>query len=222
MVCYEKIVTREEITRIRKRLANYTLKILHDEGLYRHLYCYWADDPYGAGNCSFHVYTAPYTITIMGDWMDAYTLYRDEDMLDFCNITGTEYTYWAEKLQNRAARDSIRTIDEHLFWEEATNHLKTYTGYSPDEQAAIIEQAQDAIIFDEVYAHPITQLLDTDFELPTTAENGDWNGYETIHADDIFDYEGSFGEHYTHEWIRTCEALRWAANTYWEQQKKAK
>lgn len=214
MIQYEPNVTPDDINHIRERLNKYTLSIHHDDGLYRHLHCYWEDDPYGANNCSFHVYTAPYTITIRGDWMDAYTLNRDEDMLDFCNITGTEYTYWAEKIQNRVARDSLRAIDEHRFWEELANYLKTYTDYSPDEQAELIEQAHDTITFDEVYPHPITQLMDTRFELSTTAENGDWNGYFCFPGSDIFDGETSFGEHYTHEWIRTCEALRWTANTY--------
>ena len=209
MIRYEPTVTPDYINHIRERLNKYTLDILHDDGLYRHLHCYWRDDPYGANNCSFHVYTAPYVITITGDWMSAYTLSRNEDMLDFCNITGSEYVYWAEKLQNRAARDSIRAIDEHLFWEELANYLKTYTDYSPDEQAELIE-----IIFDPVYAHPITQLMDTQFELPATAKNGDLNLYRTIDAYDIFDGEMLFGEHYSHEWIRTCEALRWTANTY--------
>lgn len=217
MTIYEPHVTPDDINRIRERLNKYTLECLHDDGLYRHLHCYWKDDPYGANNCSFHVYTAPYMITIMGDWMDAYTLCRDKDMLDFCNITRSEYMYWAGKLQNRAARASIRAIDEHLFWKELADYLKICTDYSPGEQAAIIEQAHDAIIFDEAYAHPITQLMDTDFELPTTAENGDWNGYKTIPASDIFDCECSFGEYYSHEWIRTCEALRWTANTYKKQ-----
>lgn len=47
MPIYEPHVTPDDINHIRKHLNKCTLNILHDDGLYRHLHCYWKDDPYG-------------------------------------------------------------------------------------------------------------------------------------------------------------------------------
>lgn len=147
MINYEPTVTKGDIHRIRQRLDQYTMDILHDDGLYRHLRCYWDTDPYGANNCSFQVYTAPYTITILGDWMGAYTLCQDEDMLDFCNITGTEYAYWAVKLQNTGAHNTVVAIDENKFLSDAERYLRE-ADYGDDQREAIIEQIEDNIVFD--------------------------------------------------------------------------
>lgn len=76
MVYFEKEVTVADTVRIKERLAHYVMNILHDDGLYRHLHCYWPDDPYGANNCSFQVLTAPGSVTIYGDWMSAHEWIR--------------------------------------------------------------------------------------------------------------------------------------------------
>lgn len=203
---YEKQVTEQDIQRIKDRLAKYQLEILHDDGLYRHLYYSWPSDPYGRNNCSFHVITAPNTVTIYGDWMNAYTLHREPDMLrDFLNVSRVDYSYWAEKLDMANKHNSIKSIDEELFMREVEEYLNEY--YDDDEEKAenYLEQIRDIIQFDSAYAHPITQLLDIKF----------WEtDYSDTNATDIFDYEDTFGEHYTHEWVRVCLALQWAANTY--------
>ena len=91
MVYYEPRVTQADKDHITHRLSKYVMDIRHDHELYRHLHCYWPDDPIGPNNCSFDVITAPGSITIYGDWMSAFTLrrYGDQDMLlDFCNDKG--------------------------------------------------------------------------------------------------------------------------------------
>lgn len=202
---YEKQVTRQNIQNIKDRLAKYQLEILHEDGLYRHLYCSWPDDPYGHGNCSFHVITAPNTVTIYGDWMNAYTLHREPDMLrDFCSVNHVDYQYWAEKLDMANKHNTIESVSEELFVQEVSEWLDE-SGYDAETRIHYLQQIQDAIQFDPAYAHPMAQLLDIKF----------WEtDYSDTNATDIFDYEDTFGEHYTHEWVRTCLALQWAANTY--------
>ncbi|WP_455951405.1 hypothetical protein [Arcanobacterium haemolyticum] len=203
---YEKQVTRQDIQNIKDRLAKYQLKILHEDGLYRHLYCSWPDDPYGQGNCSFHVITAPNTVTIYGDWFNAFTLKRNEDMLkDFCNSKYADIDYWAEKLQLSNKREVIRSVSEEKFFEEVERYFNEVYFDDPELVEDFMEQIRDHIQFDEYYGHPQIQLQEM------ILEDGYDGSYST--GDELFSGQ-SFGEQYTHEWVRVCLALQWAANTY--------
>lgn len=57
MVYYEPRVTQADKDHITHRLSKYVMDIRHDHELYRHLHCYWPDDPIGPNNCSFDVIT---------------------------------------------------------------------------------------------------------------------------------------------------------------------
>ena len=46
MVYYEPRVTQADKDHITHMLSKYTMDIRHDHELYRHLHCYWPDDPY--------------------------------------------------------------------------------------------------------------------------------------------------------------------------------
>lgn len=216
MVYYEPRVTQADKDHITHRLSKYVMDIRHDHELYRHLHCYWPDDPIGPNNCSFDIITAPGSITIYGDWMRAFTLrrYGDQDMLrDFCDDTGIAISYWAEKLDmnEHTKNAAIMAIDTDAFFEDVERSLTQWLiegGFSPDEVDPLINGIREDVSFDES-KHPFAQLLDLSIEHP--GELPDMNPED---ASNIFDPTYVPGEHYTLEWVRTCMALQWAARTY--------
>nr|DAV25962.1 MAG TPA: hypothetical protein [Caudoviricetes sp.] len=216
MVYYEPCVTQTDKDHIAHRLSKYIMDIRHDHELYRHLHCYWPDDPIGPNNCSFDVITAPGSITIYGDWMRAFTLrrYGDQDMLlDFCDTKELAIGYWAEKLDmNEHAKNSaIMAIDTDAFFEDVEESLTQWLieeGFSPDEVDPLMNGIREDVSFDESN-HPFAQLLDLSIDHPS--ELPDPNPED---ASNIFDSAYIPGEHYTLEWVRTCMALQWAAQTY--------
>ena len=64
---------------------------------------------------------------------------------------------------------------------------------------------REAISFEDS-RHPFEQLLDVPFYPDPYSYSEDMR--------DIIDPENTPGEHYTLEWVRTCMALQWAAQTY--------
>lgn len=215
MVYYEPRVTQADKDHISDRLSKYVMDIRHDHELYKHLHCYWPDDPIGPNNCSFDVITAPGSITIYGDWMRAFTLrrYGDQDMLlDFCNTKELAIGYWAEKLdmEPQAKNAAITAIDTDVFFEDVKESLTQWLieNERPHNDSTVdhsMNDIRDDISFDDS-RHPFEQLLDSAIYVDP------YSYYED--ANNIFDPEDVPGEHYTLEWVRTCMALQWAAQTY--------
>lgn len=230
MVYYEPRVTQADKDHITHRLSKYVMDIRHDHELYRHLHCYWPDDPIGPNNCSFDVITAPGSITIYGDWMRAFTLrrYGDQDMLrDFCNDTGIDISYWAEKLNmnEHTKNAAIMAIDTNAFFEDVKESLTQWfieEGVTPnhDNLDPVMNGLREDVSFDDA-KHPFNQLLDLSIDHPVQISPNSNPAYDCILPDpnpedacNIFDPENVPGEHYTLEWVRTCMALQWAARTY--------
>lgn len=222
MVQYEPNVQQTDKDRINDRLSRYMMDIRHDDDRYRHLHCYWPDDPIGPGNCSFDVITAPNSITIYGDWMRAFTLRYPHSintvdmLLDFCNTKELNIAYWAEKLDMapHAKNAAITAIDTDAFFEDVKESLTQWfieEGATPtdDNLNPTINGLREDISFDEAN-HPFAQLLDLSIDHPDEILP-DPNPED---ARNIFDLENVPGEHYTLEWVRTCMALQWAAQTY--------
>ena len=230
MVYYEPRVTQTDRDLITNRLSHYVMKIHHDCGPYRHLRCYWPDDPIGPNNCSFDVITAPGSITIYGDWMRAFTLrrYSDRDMLlDFCDTQEPNIAYWAEKLDMDASTKeaAITGIDTDAFFEDVKESLTQWfieEGVTPnrDNLDPVMNGLREDVSFDDA-KHPFTQLLDLSIDHPIQISPNSNPAYDCILPDpnpedacNIFDPKNVPGEHYTLEWVRTCMALQWAARTY--------
>lgn len=100
----------EVADRFRQDTANHELKILHDDGLHRHLLLrnprsseYW-----------FEIVTWPGSLTIRGDVGDGYTFSRERDMFPFFRneYGGINPHYWAEKLGG--GRRSVKEYSENL------------------------------------------------------------------------------------------------------------
>ena len=216
MVQYEPKVQQADKDRIGDKLSQYMMNIRHDVDQYRHLHCYLPDNPIEPGNCSFDVITAPHSVTIYGDWMRASTLrcYGGEPdmLLDFFNTKELNIAYWAEKLdmEPHAKNAAITAIDTEAFFEDVKKSITQWLiGNKLPHSDSIIDHSvndiRDDISFDDPM-HPFEQLLDSAIYV------GPHSYYED--ASNIFDPKGVPGEHYTLEWVKTCMALQWAAQTY--------
>lgn len=133
MVYYEPRVTQADKDYITLRLSQCVMKIRHDHGPYRHLRCYWPNDPIGSPYCHFDIITGLGAVTIYGNWMRTFTLrrYGDEDMLPgFCNTKELNIDYWAEKLDmKKQAKDAaITAIDTNAFFKDVENLIKVRPG----------------------------------------------------------------------------------------------
>lgn len=191
----------------RERLENYEIKVLHRDGVYRHLYCYWPDDPYGGFNYSFHVHTSPGIITILGDWCKAWTLKRETDMLrDFLN-TAPNPRYWAEKIQNPNARESVWESDYDCTKQWVHEYLAER--YEGETLAKVLSEVDWSIPYDE----PAIRVYDALEQFTFWDECEEYAPFE-----DVEDYPW---EVYTSEWLRVCEMLSWVAGKTVEYEKNS-
>ena len=191
----------EIIQRIRKQLEDYQIEVKHHDGVYRHLECY---DPERGWDRSFHVYTAPWTVTILGDWCCAYTLKREPDMLtEFLNRSKPNVGYWAEKVQNQTR---LKTVDYEFVKLCVFNYLDNWA-----------DGAIDAVTLDSC-KYELAEWIDIDdpllvehlrdWEFCYQDENGNLVDAEPFCS---LEYEDADWDVWTEEWIRVCELLRWTA-----------
>lgn len=186
----------------RKQLENYQIEVKHHDGVYRHLACY---DPEKGVDCSFHVYTAPWTVTILGDWCSAYTLKREQDMLtNFLNRSKPNVRYWAEKVQNRT---NLKTVE----FEFVKLCLFDWLDEWADEDIDV--ETLDRCKYD------LEQWIDIDDPLLIDHLQNWHFCYQDKNSGRIFKpepfynftYEDANWDVWTEEWIRVCELLRWTA-----------
>lgn len=186
----------------RKQLENYQVEVKHHDGVYRHLECY---DPERGGDCSFHVYTAPWIVTILGDWCEAYTLKREQDMLtEFLSTDEPNVRYWAEKVQNRT---SLETTEYEFVLRCLFDYLDNWA--DEDIDAATLDRCK----------YDLEQWIDIDDPLLIDHLSNwdlcyrDKDSGHVITAEPFytFDYEDAAWDVWTEEWIRVCELLRWTA-----------
>lgn len=186
----------------RQQLENYRVEVKHSDGVYRHLECY---NPERRWDCGFQVHTAPYTVTITGDWSYAYALRHMPDMLtEFLNTDEPQLGYWAEKVRNRA---ELKTVEYEFMLRYLFDWL--------EEQADEIMDAKTL----ERCKRELEKWIDTDEFFTVEYLNGWSFSYrekdtgclvtgEPFYA---FDYEDAEWDIWTAEWIRVCEMLRWTA-----------
>lgn len=191
----------EIIQETREQLEDYQIDVKHWDGVYRHLECY---SPGRGWDCSFHVYTAPCIVTILGDWCSAYTLRHMPDMLTkFLNRSKPNVSYWAEKVQNRT---NLKTTEYEFVLRYLFDYLNNWADHDmePDTLNNLKrEVAKMTDIDDPLF---IDNLSDLSF------------GYldrkgKPVHAQPFYnlDFEDVLWDIWTAEWIRVCELLRWTA-----------
>lgn len=192
----------EIIQRIRKQLEDYQIEVKHHDGVYRHLECY---DPERGWDRSFHVYTAPWTVTILGDWCCAYTLKREPDMLtEFLNRSKPNVRYWAEKVQNRT---NLKTTEYEFVLQYLFDWLDEWTDEDMDAETldrCKYELGEWVDIEDPLLIEHLGNWL----FMYQDAETGHLVKAEPFHS---FEWEDAAWDVWTEEWIRVCELLRWTA-----------
>jgi hypothetical protein len=103
--------------RFERETVKHEMRVLHDDGLYRHLRfrrpdhnAYW-----------FDLITWPGCLTFRGDFTTSYTFARLEDMFEFFRGKHINPDYWAEKLGG--GREGVRTYSAEVFEQRVKEYV---------------------------------------------------------------------------------------------------
>lgn len=152
-----------------KNTENHRLRILHDDGLYRHLRMQ-SDNEKGQPTVIWYwdIITWPGSLAIRGDVADGYIFTRDPDMLEFFSLHPDRY------------RDDAPMIDMH-YWAQklAYEHRSTATVY---DREVFLASVRDALsndstdpedLMDTARQHILTSLDEQAFaRLPDEEDPG--------------------------------------------------
>lgn len=152
-----------------KNTENHRLRILHDDGLYRHLRMQ-SDNEKGQPMAIWYwdIITWPGSLAIRGDVADGYIFTRDPDMLEFFSLHPDRY------------RDDAPMIDMH-YWAQklAYEHRSTATVY---DREVFLASVRDALsndstdpedLMDTARQHILTSLDEQAFaRLPDEEDPG--------------------------------------------------
>lgn len=208
-------INYNDVKAIRENLANYEMRVLHTNGVYRHLRFHSPTDPF-PGNCSFEVVTWPGHAWIGGDWCGGHTIAREPDMLtQFLNVTRISYDYWAEKMC--LTSDVPITRRSELAYEEwvrdtARDLVSDYSLAESDTQD-IIDAYMELIDPDHpnvVDWHKLETLGPLEFGVDDGAQD-----MVEVPLDISDAWELEFTE-YTYDFLVACEGLRFAAEKWAE------
>lgn len=141
----------------REESAGHQLKVLHDDGLYRHLRM---AEP-GTRMWSWDIVTWPGHLATSGDVADGYTFSREPDMIGFFGkekglrpyfsdgAPSIDFRYWAEKLQGEQ-RDTVKEYKHDLFVQYVKETLEDEKEYGEElSQERIDELVAEARGADE-------------------------------------------------------------------------
>jgi hypothetical protein len=169
----------------------HTLKVLKDDGLYRHLRISLKDTWY-------EIITAPNYLFFVGDMGD-YCFSRIEDMFAFHRKKGydkIDFSYWAEKIQ-MSCRDGIERFDTDQFISDIKYHYDI-TPECEEELRDACEESKDA--------------ADVLRDCEITYRN---DGGEVARLDLSDDYElFGAGQTYTYRYLWCCYAVVFAIHKY--------
>jgi hypothetical protein len=167
---------------------NHTMRVLRDDGLYRHLVF---RSPESSWSYWFEIVTWPGMLTINGD-MGTWTFHRLDDMFAFfrSNPDRDRHTinpsYWAEKLQAGASggRSHAQEYDEDTYRQLVTDLTKEYAqDLTPLAAAAFLADVKEKLLDKSEWDYPGTHsetarqaLADYHFEWTPPDELPDvWN-----------------------------------------------
>jgi hypothetical protein len=121
--------------------AEHRMRIVHDDGLYRHLRC----NAPGTWCYGYNVVTWPGYLSVNGDCGD-FTFSRVTDMFTFFRGDHINPDYWASKLPNRDAADGTRRYSRDLFVPRVMEWYTNHCEWEPDEDGSL-KQALDDQVF---------------------------------------------------------------------------
>ena len=197
-------------------LKNYKLKIIHDNGLYRHLCGYHRGDPYLEEYNEFYIVTAPNIVTIYGPWTNAYTFCGADD--DLFLTTFNKANIDVDDLVKKLAVDDS-ALNGYVYDTDLDYFLREVNLWLSDTLQDIPETADE--IFRQITigldpSNPNTlysQLMDMTF---TTYPSEGSSLPVIYYGHELFGdvLEPTAGRDYTPLWKRAVLALRWAAQKY--------
>jgi len=176
-------------------IKNHQMKILHDEGVYRHIRFKQPD----TGNMYFDLVTYPGYLVYSGDMGD-FSFSRTPDMFKFFNSKTINLGYWSEKLQSVDAQ-SAYSVDsngykewsEELFWENLTECLKAH--FEDDWQCKLTKYKEESCVDANIPYEAVNSVLGYDFG----AEFDFWEYSHTVYTFRI-------------QWA--LRAIRWGVEQY--------
>lgn len=143
----------------RVNTAEHELTILHDDGLYRHIYM---GKP-GTGFYRYELITWPGHLSVGGD-MDHYVFARVEDMFTFFRGHEINPHYWAEKVQD--GRERTKSYSDDLFEATVKEELKrlpvpNLNKRQREARAELLERIADGDAYHEYGARELLSDAET-------------------------------------------------------------
>jgi hypothetical protein len=207
---YEK-----QFARFNKEIAGHTVKVLRDDGLYRHLRCRRGDS-YCMG---FDIVTWPGYLSYTGD-MGCFVFTRLPDMFEFFRGRRSaivDRRYLAEKCVAKDKPDGIREYSEALFRAAIKERFDSYVAdheLTEAQAADLWEQIQDEVLPNgDNHQDAVRAAMDFRW---VPADEGHTRGWEVF--TDF--YEHRLEEFTTRFWW-CCYAVPWAIERYDEMHKAA-
>ncbi len=200
-----------------REIATHELRIIRDDGLYRHLRFKRPDTI----AYYFDIVTWPGHLAYSGD-MGCYVFQRIEDMLEFFRGHSPNPSYWSEKVQAADKPCGLEKFSQDRFRECIEDDLQQYIeGHYPapdapddetEEQRSFREDAirtLRAAVNDEVLA----RLQEDDSGMLALQAAMDFKD-ESLSAAPFTDFWEHRLSEYTHRFLWCCHALPWAVARY--------
>ena len=189
--------------RFAKEVSEHEMKVLHDDGLYRHLLFKRPDSSF----YWFEIITWPGNLLFGGD-MGTFAFKRVEDMFTFFNDRDINPDYWQEKVHAEDVNGGIREYSQEKFKKQVEWYVSEHV-------------RDDGLTDDE--AKKLREKIDFYMELADTSTNyGAHDFLYNFHEDDFEftdSWEWNFKE-YTYRFIWCCFAICWAIDKYNESKKE--
>lgn len=182
-----------------KDVENHTLRVLHDDGLYRHLLCrsgesfmYW-----------FEIITSPGQLTIRGD-MGTYVFACLSDMFEFFG-SGSRINsqYWAEKVQ--ASSGPLTHYSKQVAIHHVKESFKDQLEYR-DLSESEVKEAKHAFNDEVLVIANEDESNEGDFRQAIDEFNSNGIRFEDSWEWDLTEYDGHF--------LWCLHAILWAIREY--------
>ena len=182
-----------------KDTATHKMKVLRDDGLYRHIRFASEDNPW---NLWFELVTWPNALIIRGD-MGSWSFSRLEDMFEFFRCDGLRInpSYWGEKIQSESRFGGPhRKFHADTFQANVLESLDDYDLEEP-RKAKIIEELESEVFGEEDEGCARRALSEFEYR----DEDGKFEFSDSWEID---------GEDYTYQYLWCCYAIQWGIAQY--------
>ena len=207
-----------------KDVAKHEMKVLHDDGVYRHLRF-----SSGSFNQQFDIVTYPWHLVFSGD-MGCYVFSRLDDMFEFFRGRPSDtkglYTntgYWGEKLEAVARHNGYHKYNPEFARENVKKRVDEWieeAGLSKEDAQELRDHLDEEINYDDGM-HEAYRTIDG-FTHEVGKESwmtrdrrsrllDDQPDFKTFYFQDIHEWRW---EDYTYHYVWCCLAIAWAIQQY--------